>query len=393
MKKQGLAPFLLRALAQQLQSWADFMSSQADEDEPAASQELVPVSAQHALPAEDGAQDGEPPESEYWTTWTDPVEPPEHWRALVQQHAPELLERRDTIKPKSHIAGKDALTPFPLLPIQQPEDGEQTAVSASHPAEDELVRFQYSINEASEQVSERRGDSGQAPVARMHRNASVVDHTGKRDVQAQEPRQAEVDASQYTQPTTLRRDQSVLDVGAQVEPGARRRIQEQARLDEHRESGADLQEGHHVQRVDSMLPAPPPVVMPGPRTSMAREPEIEPVVSSRPTSNPISVLKEPHELWRPEPRADGVLRGEEAGRSPGGPVEQDPWPSLPAAIVSSGQYAASSDESRGQARGETHWPALPEERAVDRRHGEMSWRTWERRQRLDEEQRGQPWNA
>jgi len=374
-----------------LQSWADFMSSQADEDEPVASQELVPVSVQRALPAEDGAQDDEP--SEYWTTWTDSDEPPEHWRALVQQRAPELLERRETIKPKSPAAELDALTPFPLLSIQQPEEGEQTAASAANPAGDVLIQTQHTVSERREQVSERRGDSGQAPGTHTRRNAFVVDHTGRWGTQVQGPRQVEVDASQQARPPAPRQDRSAVDIGAQAEPDARGHVPEQVHLDEHSEPGARWPAGHHIQRVDPVVPAPPPFAMPGPWTVTAREPEIGPVVSRRPASNPISPVKEPRELWQPDLKIDSVLRGAEAGRSPDSPIEQDPWPPLPAALVSSGQYAAASDESRGQARGETHWPALPVERAVDGRHGEMSWRTWERRQRLDEEQRGQPWNA
>jgi hypothetical protein len=39
------------------------------------------------------------------------------------------------------------------------------------------------------------------------------------------------------------------------------------------------------------------------------------------------------------------------------------------------------------------WPSLPEELTTDTQDWEMAWRTWERQQRLDKEQRGSSWNA
>jgi hypothetical protein len=39
-----------------------------------------------------------------------------------------------------------------------------------------------------------------------------------------------------------------------------------------------------------------------------------------------------------------------------------------------------------------NWPTLPDERAADSIDGEEVWRAWQRRQRLDQEQRGVAWN-
>jgi hypothetical protein len=62
-------------------------------------------------------------------------------------------------------------------------------------------------------------------------------------------------------------------------------------------------------------------------------------------------------------------------------------------IYGNHQAEASISEADEQIQQLSSWPALPEEEVVDNQDWEMVRRAWERRRRLDEEQRGRTWNA
>ena len=74
-------------------------------------------------------------------------------------------------------------------------------------------------------------------------------------------------------------------------------------------------------------------------------------------------------------------------------AEQDLWPPMSIPLFAYDRQIPDPDAVGEQLRAEMRWPSLPEGAMPDNQDWEMTWRVWERRHRLDEEQRGTSWNV
>ncbi|HLH61554.1 MAG TPA: hypothetical protein VKV20_07710 [Ktedonobacteraceae bacterium] len=339
MEKQGFKFYILRVLAHRLQHWADFLSSQTGEDERSGARERVNVETAQMVSMGDDAGVVSTPEPGIETGNTGDM--PSHWIARVRAAEPPAgwLARvqKDAPSLLTHkVSPKQSLAAQPraLAARQADTHTPLTGIGAGH---DRNTAGQPHTQSSSSNV-------GAAPVTDMgielksHEAGStpVVKEVGKREGK-DKPRREE---------NEVRQDKTTVS--------------------------APVLKQHEVEEV-------------GRNTGQVRNNNQEAIskLSSRTGSlnQPMEQGASPVEAKRPSNANQGT--------------ELNYWPQvgLSRPVYGDRRARASISEALEQIQQLSYWPALPQEELVDDQEWEMVRRAWERRRRLDEEQRGRTWNA
>lgn len=435
MEKQGLKFFILRALAHQLQNWADFVFKQVGEEgrsaqwnqanaERADTGSVADASREVSSPMPDMGSAGADNPPAHWLTRAGAGEPPAHWLARVQKDAPELL------KQKGHSTRNVATQSHPL-PTEQTDGSGQTA-DAEAGQRARMGKIMQAEEDSSElaETDQREGEEGRVHRDEMQSHplsAGQADGSGQtadagagQRARMSEIMQAEEDSSELAEigkregeESGAHRDEmdvpaSLWNVATQSHPlpagqadgsaqtadaGQRARMGEIMRAEEDSNGLTEIskREGEEggARRNETNVPTSP--------NSMAKWNEVErigPVKGPMRTSKPNMHPTLPPEGWPSSPMMmDSSMWEERSGMRSNQQAAYNLWPQASIAATARDHQSLRLGEASEQIQTEMRWPSLPEEVTTDSQDWEMVWRVWERQQRLDEEQRGRSWNA
>lgn len=378
MKKQGFRFFILRVLAHRLQNLADFVSRQVVEEERPVLWEQANRGSADTGSGFDASRVVSSPESElagadaenpaaHWLTQGGTAEPPADWLARVRKAAPELLkqkgftsrnaESQSLTRPAAEVGGNAHLTDAGAEhgtvlaeTVQVEEDTWMSAVPGIR-VEDLQRRDATHVPASSQNIATH---SQKLPSTSIIANVPVTDAGMEQRIRLTEIIQAETASSDLTAPGKLERE-------------------EDARQEYKTDVPASLNsvlKKHAVERIEQ---------------------KSEP---ARNSTQGIASTLAPIGEWLSEPVKRGSSPWEDRpGISANQQFGYSVWSSAGISEAAYGQRWPRLSEAGEHKQVEMRWPSLPEDVSTDGQDWEMARRAWERQQRLDEEQRGNSWNA
>lgn len=419
MKKHGVTYTVVRAMAHQLHNQAHFLFQLIGEEQHSlahiqaeasntriAKRELAQLPTRvESAPASDATIPAD------WLAQQTAGGPPAHWLQRVQQDAPTLLTGTgayplpavpSSLEPATSFQPASVALIRPTEPLMSDPSAQYKQTNPSEqPTNYQLASLaQVSPTEplTSDQSAPTRGKQPSA----IRRVLAPFWPTRQRNKAGRAPSE-QAQTRVQSQPHTTRADQAQQSPASQTEPAG-----DSAALSEHVQGAGRMDEQPTLPAVSSMLQPTMPAIPTISRTHSMRAERAWNVDTS-------------HE-------ASHVTRHALASVPVDGQTDTDPWPSLPSAttlphvatperVLPSNTVQADlwrrtpSEEPKKQTAwpltsqaqpaqaaspltyGSEQWPELPDESPTTSQDWRSIQQAWQHQQRLDDEQRGNLWNA
>ncbi len=378
MKKRGVMFFVLRTLARQLQSQADFLFKLVGEEErfvPQTQPDAQNKMTTQQVTAEEwhlGTAEMEDSPA-HWSELGETDGPPAHWLRRVQQATPELLSARVEVSRRRALPARSAAisprmvgdrpsTPIPGMPAPPSPDqwygGMQWFPPEAGPVEAIEMEAQLSYGESVLASASQPGEASSEVLA-----STTSDRTIN---------------SASSSPKMFVENNPIMSTHKESSTPA-----PHARLSSRR-APATLPRlwSKNTQMREYTLP------------SQEKWPDLpmRPDLASKETTPGADTLGAPqpahHLSWPGVKMVIPIDRSLSSDRLGEGSRTEEGWPSLP-----DEHRSLSSDRLGEGSRTEEGWPSLPDEHPGISQDWRVARQSWERQQRLDNEQRGNVWNA